>query len=187
MKKGNLRKEILSLREALGPTKRKELSRRIVKHLLKSRYYQKAKKILLYASFGSEVQTDELLKEALRDGKEVYLPRTLVKEKRLALHRVFDPSELKPGAYGIPEPPASNPEILPQDLDLIVTPGVAFDPRGGRLGYGGGYYDRLFAKAPQVQRVGLAFSCQIVPELPLEPHDVRMHALVTEDGLLEVL
>ncbi len=186
MDKKSLRRKILSIREALAPQKRKEFSWRITNYLLESPYYQKAQKILLYASFGSEVETGELIAKTLKEGKEVYLPRTLTKEKRLALHRLFDLQELKPGAYGILEPPEENPEIDPQELDLIVTPGVAFDRRGGRLGYGGGYYDRLFAQAPKAQRIGLAFSCQVVEELPLEPHDVRVQALVTEKGLMEV-
>ncbi|NPB08992.1 MAG: 5-formyltetrahydrofolate cyclo-ligase [Thermodesulfobacteria bacterium] len=185
-KKEALRRKILSLRKALDSRKRKELSRRIADYLIKSPHYRNAQKILLYASFGSEVETDELLAKALEDGKEVYLPRTLVDEKRLSLHRVFGPDELRPGAYGIPEPPPENPTIDPAELDLIVTPGVAFDPRGGRLGYGGGYYDRLFTQATKAKRVALAFSCQLVDELPLEPHDVRVHAVVTEKGLLEV-
>ncbi|NPA49330.1 MAG: 5-formyltetrahydrofolate cyclo-ligase [Thermodesulfobacteria bacterium] len=185
--KKTLRKIFLARRASLTPEARKELSRRITEHLRSYAPYRKAERLLLYAHFRDEVETDALIEAALQEGKEVYLPRTYVREKRLRLFRLFNTGELLPGAYGIPEPPAQNPEIQAEELDLIVVPGVAFDLRGGRLGYGGGFYDRLFAKAPRVKRIGLAYSCQVAEELPLEEHDVLLHALVTEKGLEEIL
>jgi len=183
--KAKLRKFFLSRRASLGPELRKRLSRQIATHLKAYHPYRRARRLLLYAHFRDEVETAPLILEALKEGKEVFLPRTYIQEKKLRLFRLFAPEELRPGAYGIPEPPEENPEITPEELDLIVTPGVAFDLRGGRLGYGGGYYDRLFERAPDVRRVGLAFSCQVTEKLPLEDHDVRLHALVTEMGLKE--
>ena len=178
------RQKLLERRKALGPRKREEYSRQIVQNLLEDPLYQGSKVVLLYVSFGTEVQTLALIKHALEQGKEVYLPRTLLQEKRLSLHRLFELDELEPGAYGILEPPSGNPELAPEALELVVTPGVGFDLRGGRLGYGGGFYDRLFQEAPKAHRLALAFSCQVVEELPLEPHDQRMERLITEKGPL---
>jgi len=185
--KQELRKEALLRRKSLPLEERREKSKAIIKYLIQSPFFRQARRILFYASFDHEVETWEGIKVALAQGKEVYLPRTNIKEKRLSLHRLTDLEELTPGAYGILEPPVQNPKIDPEALDLIVCPGVAFDLRGGRLGYGGGYYDRLLAKAQKAKRVALAFECQIFETLPLETHDIRMEVIITEKGLKEIL
>ncbi len=185
--KARLRKIFLAQRDRLSLSEREKLSQLIGKYLLAWPPYQRAKRVLFYASFKSEVITYPLIQRALNEGKEVYLPKTYLSPRKLRLFRIFSLEELKPGTYGIPEPSESNSEIDPQALELIIVPGVAFDEKGGRLGYGGGFYDRLFIKAPRAKRVALAFSCQVTEILPLEPHDVRMHALITEKGLKEFL
>ena len=182
-----LRRKFLARRDALSLKERARLSREIISHLTTWPPLIQARRLLLYASFRSEVETYPLITWALERGKEVYLPRTYLKPRKLRLFRLYSLEELRPGAFGIPEPPAENPELSPEELELVVVPGVAFDRRGGRLGYGGGFYDRLFARAEGAKRVGLCFSCQLVERLPLEAHDVLMHALVTEEGLLEIL
>lgn len=182
-----LRREFLARRDALSPEERARLSRQITSHLLSWPHFVRARRLLLYASFRSEVETYPLITWALEEGKEVYLPKTYLKPKELRLFRLYSLEELRPGAFGIPEPPEENPEISPEELELVVVPGVAFDRRGGRLGYGGGFYDRLFTQAKEARRVGLCFSCQLAERLPLEAHDVLMHVLVTEEGLLEIL
>ncbi len=185
-RKRELRKEALLRRKALPPEERREKSKAIIKHLIQSPFFKQAQRILFYASFDHEVETWEGIRVALAQGKEVYLPRTNTKEKSLSLHRLLDLKELAPGAYGILEPPAQNPKIAPEDLDLIVCPGVAFDLRGGRLGYGGGYYDRLLIRAKRAKQIALAFECQIFKALPLEAHDIRMEVIITEKGLKEI-
>ncbi len=181
--KEKIRKEALFRRNSLSEKERKEKSQIIIRYLINSNYFQKAKKILFYASFRSEVETFEGIKKALSMGKEVYLPRTHIKSHSLSLHRINNLEELSPGAYGILEPPADNPQIKPEELDLIICPGVAFDLKGGRIGYGGGYYDRLLQKAINVTRIALAFECQLFDSLPLDKHDIRVHAIITENGL----
>ncbi|WP_456369776.1 5-formyltetrahydrofolate cyclo-ligase [Thermodesulfatator atlanticus] len=184
--KKTLRKKILAKRNALSKERRKEFSEKIKNYLLKSPYYLKSQKILFYASFGSEVETFEMIKEALAQGKEVYLPKTYVSQKKLRLFRVNSLKELKKGAYGILEPEEEKQEISPEELDLIILPGVAFDKKGGRLGYGGGFYDRLLEQAPQAIKVALGFGCQLCDELPLEAHDVPADVIITEEGLHEI-
>jgi 5-formyltetrahydrofolate cyclo-ligase len=105
------------------------------------------------------------------------------------LFRLEAISELVPGTFGILEPTAELRElpprqVLPSQIDLALVPGVVFDRQGNRLGYGRGFYDRLLRQLPrEVLRVGLAFECQVVEELPVEPHDERMDWLVTEAGV----
>lgn len=129
-----------------------------------------------------EVDLSRAFNQALNE-KEVYLPCTDTKQRTLYFHRVKSLAELKVGAFGILEPSSEAPEISVKDLDLILVPGVAFDSTKGRLGYGGGFYDRVLRETKAL-KVGVAFSFQVVPELPLEPFDVRMDLLLTEQGWL---
>ncbi len=184
-KKRQLRTEIKRRRAALSPEERKILSLAICRKLLESELFRGARTIFFFASFGTEVETFPALGEALLRGRRVALPRTLLGERRLVFHQVFTLGELVPGPYGILEPPRKNPVIPPEEADLILVPGLAFDRQGYRLGYGGGFYDRFLAglSAP---RVALAFSFQILPEIPHEPHDLRVDLIFTEEDLIAV-
>ena len=103
-------------------------------------------------------------------------------------HAVADPASLCKGRFGIREPDAGRHPLIPAgDLDLLVCPGLAFSPKGARLGRGGGYYDRYLERlAPEIPRLGICFPCQVVAEVPLEEHDVVMTHLVTTTGIVEV-
>ncbi len=182
--KRTLRKKYLAARADLDPKKRAEASRIIVKHALSWPLYRSVKVTLLYASFREEVETWDLIRESLKRGKIVLLPRTFVEDKTLRLYQIMTPEkDLSPGYAGILEPRPGLPEAT-RPPEIIFVPGVAFDVHGGRLGYGGGYYDRLLKKYPEAIRVGLAFGVQICPRLPLEPHDQLMDFLITEEGLI---
>lgn len=137
-------------------------------------------------SVGSEVSTDGIVAEARRRRVRVAVPVTLVAERRLVLTELRDGSTLVPGPFGIPEPaPEARVPVPIDSLDMVVVPGLAFDPYGCRLGWGAGYYDRLLAGIrPQTPIVGLAFECQIVPSIPFLAHDVRMSAIVTEQRVI---
>ncbi len=148
--------------------------------------YTNAKTVLWYVDAGSEVRTRATLPQALSHGKKVVVPYCLVETNELALFHIEDMTELVEGAYKILEP---KPELreLPQkqvainELDLVFVPGTAFDLRGGRMGQGKGYYDRLLANVrPDTQLIALAFECQIFPEIPVDAHDVFMNHVVTE-------
>ncbi len=108
-----------------------------------------------------------------------YFP--LVHEGRMmTFHRAQCAHELVSGAFGIREPAAQAPVIAPQELDMVVLPGAAFTPDGARLGYGGGFYDTLMRKLnPQARKVGVCYPCQILPQLPVEPHDCPVDALLS--------
>jgi len=102
---------------------------------------------------------------------------------RLAFHRVDGPGDLAPGAFGIPEPDPQAPIVPLASIELVVVPGLGFDPRGYRLGWGKGYYDVTLADCTHALKVGLAFECQVVPEVPTDWNDVPMDIIVTENGM----
>ena len=148
--------------------------------------YAAAKTVMWYVDAGSEVRTRTTLPEALAHGKRVVVPWCVVETNELELFHLEAMEELVEGAYKILEPreelrrlPAK--VVRPEDLDLVMVPGTAFDLRGGRMGQGKGYYDRLLARArPDAPLVALAFDCQIFDEIPVAPHDVFMDLVLTE-------
>ena len=152
--------------------------------------YRAAKTVIWYVDAGSEVRTRHTLPDALTHGKRVVVPWCVVETNQLELFLLEDMTELVEGAYKILEPRDDlrrlpNKVVRPEELDLVMVPGTAFDPRGGRMGQGKGYYDRLLAGArPDAPLVALAFDCQIFDEIPVAPHDVFMDAVLTESRSL---
>ena len=181
-----LRTRILAAREALAPAERHRLSALVHTKLWQLPSFATAATMLLYVDFRSEVETMALIHQCLAAGKTVAVPR-VAENHRLIAYQITAPDlELIPGAYGIMEPdPARCPPLSPSAIELVVLPGSVFDEQGGRLGYGGGYYDRFLAnEAQQAIRLGIAFELQVVPVLPLLAHDQRLHGLVTESRTL---
>lgn len=187
--KKRLRKETLAKRKALAeetPLLFEEFSSKIIETLELTDEYKKARTIMVFVSFEDEVMTHQFIKDALADGKNIYVPHILKEEKLMVPAQIFDfDQDLKPGYYGILSP-IEGQEILkdPADIDLVVTPGVLFDKRGYRVGYGAGFYDRFFAKMnPAVPKIGLGFSLQQTEEVPTDEFDIPIHALITENGI----
>ena len=182
--KAALRRAILLRRDALPEGERVLLSARIVATILDLPAYENAGVVLAYASFGTELQTDELLRRVLDDGKGLLLPR--VERGDLCLYEVRDlAGDLELGTWGIREPkPDRCPPADPDSVGFALIPGVAFDKRARRLGYGGGFYDRLLAGGlPEgTPLVSGAFGVQIVDEVPTDPHDAPVDLVVTERG-----
>jgi 5-formyltetrahydrofolate cyclo-ligase len=179
-----LRKTILNARDHLDPEDIAVKSEAIGQRLLALSETAAAVTVCIYVSFRSEVATLPLIDSLLARSKRVVVPLTRVKERRLDLVAIDNPADdLVPGYCGIPEPrEALLPQrlVTPDDLDLIILPGSVFDQRGGRFGYGGGYYDRLLAQVPDATRVALAFELQVVDRLPLADHDELLDRIVTE-------
>ena len=148
--------------------------------------YQAAKTVMWYVDAGSEVRTRHTLPEALTHSKRVIVPWCVVETNQLELFWLEDMSELVEGAYKILEPKEElrrlpTKLVQPEELDLVMVPGTAFDARGGRMGQGKGYYDRLLGRArPEAPLVALAFDCQIFNEIPVAGHDVFMDVVLTE-------
>lgn len=185
-----LRQKHLAARDQLDPVSRCEKSCRIHRLLLAHPAAVTAEHFFLYVHFRSEVETLTLLTKLLAAGKTVSVPLTLRRDGRLLAVRITDPaSQLRPGCFGILEPnakQAAQEPVRPTDIDIALVPGSVFDRRGGRLGYGGGFYDRFLSQdAPQTLRIGLAFAMQLADRVPLEPHDQLMDLLITEEQLYE--
>jgi len=165
MDSSQLRKDTLALRNLLPRDEQLQSSKIILKRLLDLGQFQSAKTVFTYVDFRSEVVTHPLIDHMLRCGKKVGVPVTLLHEKDLLTVAISDPDrELAPGYCSIPEPIVAIREkqaLSPDTIDLIVLPGSVFDERGGRMGYGGGYYDRFVSqRAPQALRIGLAYEMQ---------------------------
>ncbi len=134
-------------------------------------------------SMGAEFETAAFVRRVLADGKTLVLPRVNREAKRLNLFVVGDlDRDLAPGVWEIREPvPDRCAAAVERDIEFALVPGLAFDERGGRLGYGGGFYDRLLAGL-QAVRVTAAFSMQVVEAVPMSEHDQYVDLIVTEDG-----
>jgi 5-formyltetrahydrofolate cyclo-ligase len=162
------------------------LSRTICETFTALPAYRAAKTVMWYVDAGSEVRTRHALPDALTHGKRVVVPWCVVETNELELFRLEDMSELVEGAYKILEPRAdlrglAAKRVKPDELDLVMVPGTAFDLRGARMGQGKGYYDRLLTSArPDAPLAALAFECQIFDEIPVAPHDVFMDVVITE-------
>lgn len=178
--KREFRKAALKRRGAIE--RRKEKSRAAAEYLLASDWYRRASAVFLYLSYQSEADTGRILEQAWRQGKPVAAPR--VEGEKLVFYRICSEEDTKEGYRGIREPVSGCSPLIPGREDLILVPGAAFDLRGYRMGYGGGFYDRFLAKTRSgCVRIGFAFEEQVWSKIPTEAHDCRLDGIVTEDGI----
>lgn len=162
-----------------------ERSNRACRTIVDSDEFSSAETVALYRAIEGEVQTDEIFEEATSKGKRALYPRVEPGNKNLVFCEVTDLDDMPPGTWKIPEPPESARICPISEADLVVTPGVAFDRGGARLGQGGGFYDRMFKRLkPRAVRMGIAFDLQIVEQIPMGPHDEYLDCLATESGML---
>lgn len=158
----------------------------IVRRLLQLPQVRHATRVMGYLPMQDELDTRPFLSALIEQGQEVYVPRTIIAERRLEPVRLRDVEHVCIGAYGIAEP-AGNDVCLPQQLDFILVPARAFDRNGNRLGRGAGFYDRFMAiEGFTAVRCGAAFSCQLMPAVPHGDHDLPVHILVTENETLHL-
>lgn len=184
--KSRIRQQVLARRDSLDPGSKNSKDLRIKETFLSLPEFRQATVVFMFASFRSEVSTFPLIEEALRLDKRVVLPSVDSANKELRLYEIRDILELAPGYMGIPEPavPGERERDI-NDVTLAVMPGAAFDTRGSRLGYGGGYYDRLLARLRRkIPLVALAYEEQIVDSLPAETHDKKVHVIVTDKRVI---
>ena len=184
-----MRKQVLAKRDLLGIRDRHEKSAAITERFLSMPGMDSWETLFVYVNFRSEVETLQLIQRCLEKDKRVVVPLVDSAQSTMIALQVTDLDEdLQPGYFDIPEPdPAKTSRVDGKEIDVVVLPGSVFDIEGGRLGYGGGYYDRFLANdAPQACRIGLAFELQVVPTVPLEPHDQRLDYLVTEKRTITI-
>ncbi len=180
--KAALRRSIIARRDAAEVSARSSNSITITHKLSAIPAYRAANVVAAYASFGSEFDTSEFLARVLMDGKQLLLPRINRAQRALELRHVIDlGADLVSGVWGIREPAERCPIVSVDKVEFVLVPGVAFAASGARLGYGGGFYDRLLASLDRrVARIAAAFELQMVDHLPEGPLDQRVDQVVTE-------
>lgn len=186
--KSELRKKILAMRDMLSEEEINSKSFEIRDKLWTLKEFSQAKNIFLFVNFKSEVRTIPIIERCLAEERRVILPLTDIKNKRLILYFVNNLKYLKEGAYGILEPdPHLNVRASIKEVDCAIVPGSAFDEKGGRMGYGGGFYDRLLPDLrPGVSKIALAFEIQIIDEVPMGYFDQKMDIIITEKRIIRI-
>jgi 5-formyltetrahydrofolate cyclo-ligase len=177
-----LRASVNARRDALDAETRRRDSQAITAKLLALPEYRAAGVVCGYASFGSEFDTATFCSDVVAAGKRLLLPRVNRTARMLELREVKNlRDDLVAGVWGIREPAERCPIIPPSAVEFLLVPGVAFTATGERLGYGGGFYDRLLSGLnAKTSRVAAAFALQVVDSIPAGPNDQRVHLIVTE-------
>lgn len=168
---------MLEKRNALTASEIARRSKSVQQFVLDSKEFKSAKTIGAYYAFGSEVRTDIIIEQARSLGKKIALPS--VEGNSLTFYELSSGKYLVKGRFGIMEPLPYGPL---DRIDLLVVPGIAFDKKGHRLGYGKGYYDKFLARK-KIASIGLGYSFQLVESLPIGEYDKKLDAIAMEDGM----
>jgi len=184
--KKSLREQFLMKRKKLSKPEVKKKSFQIKHRLFSLPWYRTAQNILFYVSYDNEVDTHDMIKESLMNGKTILVPKTDIQKKTICLSKLISWDDLSPCAYSILEPREDCIREVPvTSVELLIVPGVAFDLCGDRIGHGMGYYDRLLKTTFQAHSIGLAFEYQIIKSIPAEEHDEKVQMIVTEDRTIQ--
>ncbi|MGV2938228.1 5-formyltetrahydrofolate cyclo-ligase [Mesobacillus sp. LC4] len=179
-----LRKGMKEKLAELGKPEYEDLSYRVGQQLFQTEEWIEASTIAITVSKAPEVDTFQIIRKGWEQGKRMVVPKCEPKTRQLNFRELKRFSELESVYYGLLEPIVSETEsINPDEIDLVVVPGLAFSNEGYRLGFGGGYYDRFLANY-QGNTVSLAFVNQIVPEVPVESHDIPVRKIVSSEGVI---
>ena len=213
MDKKNLRKQMLLQRNNMPDTKCLKKSRHAARLLFKTASYKQAQNILVYMHYGSELQTVDIIRQAFEDHKHVFVPR--VEGKNMDFYEIHSMADCEEGFHGIPEPKMDCPRLIfdigdndtddnvsgkdetgsygtnrvlaKKDITLMVLPGLAFDQKGHRLGYGGGYYDRYFERfGTDYTKVAVGYDFQLIDEVPYEPHDIPIDIFISDNRCIMI-
>ena len=168
---------MLEMRNRLNHPEIAKKSKTIQEFVIKSKEFESAKVVGTYYALGSEVTTELIIKRAKILGKKIALPR--VEEDKITFYELSSTKSLIRGRFGILEP---QPYEQMNDIDILIVPGIAFDKKGNRLGYGMGFYDRLLS-CKRTFSIGLAYSFQLLENLPHDKYDKRLDAIASEDGI----
>ena len=178
--KAELRKKILHEMKAIPRQQKQAIDQALTELLLQHPFYQEAEVIATYLSFPHEFQTQELIEQALKDGKKLLVPKTYPKGRMDFV--VYDPQQLVKTSFGLLEPQGDLEIVDASQIDLIHVPGLAFTMEGYRIGYGGGYYDRYLKHFPG-HTLSTVYPCQIRDFSP-ENHDIPVQEVLIDEGNL---
>ena len=176
--KNALRQEYRNVRDGISNAIRNIQNDIIYQKFIGLKEYKQAETIFIYASFGSEVETKKIIEKIISDRKNAVIPKCDTKGRTMRAFMIKDLTQLRKGAYGIKEPCESCKEVSKEQIDLAVVPGICFDLKGNRLGYGGGYYDKFLADFKGFS-VGLAYNECIADEVPAEEHDCKLDLIIS--------
>ncbi|MBA7509166.1 putative protein YqgN [subsurface metagenome] len=182
--KKELRKKIQNKRNNLPIWDRKKRSKIIAEKFFNTAYYINSNNILIYYPFRSEIDVTIIIRQALKNKKNIILPR--VHDRKLKLFYIDNlKKQLEIGAYGIMEPTTGLCRVAKiSGIDLVIVPGLVFDKNLNRLGYGGGFYDRLLPLIPAgVKKIALCFDIQVVESIPVSEHDIKVDLLITDTNI----
>jgi len=177
-----LRNRMRAVREALPESACDVRSGAITQRLFALAELERAHTVLAFASMRNEVRTQAAMQAAWVAGKRVALPRVVGDE--LQLHLVDSETLLVEGAFSVPEPPDTAVQIQPEEVDFALVPALAVDPRGYRIGYGGGYYDKLIPRLGHARTCAVAYDFQLISEVPELPFDVAVDLIVTDERVI---
>lgn len=181
-----IRKAVLGRRDALPRAAVEMMSRNICRSFIQLPMVRDSSSVMIFLSFGSEINTDYIIRWLWQRKKRVFVPLCKPKTREMDIIPITTFDDVEPGYYGIREPKGHlRQRAAKTELDLIVVPAVAFDRSGFRVGYGGGYYDR-FMTGLNIPKIGLAFSCQLIPEVPRDQYDQAVQGIVTEQGYISI-
>ena len=183
--KQRLRQDLRRQRHTWARTHRSDASAQLLEHLMRLPDFPQVQRLHLFLGTDDEPDTGSWLPRLWEAGKQLAVPCVLPGASTLEHVRLTPDTPLASGAFGLLEPPvAQRSRVEASWPEWILVPGLAFDRRGGRLGYGKGFYDRFLEHASG-RTIGVGFAFQVVPEVPCDPHDVFLHSLLTEQGLHE--
>ena len=182
-----LREAMIKKRKEITQDEKAKKSNAIKEKLFETEHYKNADFIFTFISTDEEIDTHNIIRESLKKGKRIGVPITLPKERKLVVSEIKDfDNELEMGFYGILSPKKEYiREISPNEVDVVLVPGLIFREDGFRIGYGGGYYDRFLRDAKSAVKIGLCYEIQIDEDIPIEMHDIPVDYIITEKRIID--
>ncbi|WP_209300535.1 5-formyltetrahydrofolate cyclo-ligase [Lentibacillus salicampi] len=184
MDKTELRRQMIQQLQTLSAVERKNIEEAMADNLMTSDVWKQSSVIGITISHGFEWNTKPLIETAWQNGKIVCVPKCLPEERKLDFYRINHYDQLEVVYYRLQEPkPRETEQVIKNKIDLLIVPGLLFDRKGYRIGFGGGYYDRFLTDYPN-EKLSLAANMQIVDELPAESFDIPVDDIISETGFL---
>jgi 5-formyltetrahydrofolate cyclo-ligase len=185
LSKKEIRNKIINNRDMLDLRTRSDMDEVIFNKFINSDYYKKAEVIFAFVSFASEVDTKKIIEYAIKENKTICVPKVKSREEGFEIYKIKGLQDLEAGFYGILEPKVACEIIDYESIDFILMPGVAFDKYGGRIGYGGGFYDRYLSKLKKdIPKIAISYELQIIDKIPMALHDIPIDGIITEKEIL---
>ena len=181
LNKTELRNIMRERRRNLSKAEKGKLDNIIFNNVVNDNNFIKSNKIFVYVSYASEVDTHKIIQYALNQGKTVCVPKILSLNQGMVAVKIKNFFDLKPNKMGILEPETYIDVVNADEIELVILPGLAFDYAGGRLGYGGGFYDRFLLKIQDnVKKLALAYKLQVLVSVPMDENDIKVDVIITD-------